>query len=130
TKGPMPDTVLNVKALSATNLTLEAVGAPAGQSINLMRVGAAEDGARLLLGSWTMPADMGGQKVSNNWHFRADGTAVFTVPFKKQVGTYKLTAAGIHLEVPQSMYADGPVSWEGPVMVLQGRRSPTKLRRF
>ncbi|MEO8029098.1 MAG: hypothetical protein ABI823_21635, partial [Bryobacteraceae bacterium] len=43
-KGPMPDTVLTVKALSATDLTLEAVGAPAGQSINLTRVGAAEDG--------------------------------------------------------------------------------------
>ncbi len=73
---------------------------------------------------------MGAQKLSNNWRFRADGSAVFTVPFRQTLGRYQLTNIMIRLNVQGGPSVEGPISWEGDILVLPGRNSPIKLRRF
>lgn len=130
-KGPQPDDVVEVSGLTRDKMTTQRTGPqtpPAAEAWT--RLGSPEDQSRLLLGSWTAPRDMGGRKVTNNWQFRPNGSAVFTVAFQNQTGQYQLTKENIRLNVDRAISVDGPISWEGEILVLPGNRSPTKMHRF
>lgn len=127
-KGPQPDSIMTVLKLSADKMTLQRDNAPAEE---LVRAGNPEDRGRLLLGNWiAAPRDMGGKKMSSNWRFRADGSGVFTLPFSESAGQYELMKNVIRLNVGNAISVEGPISWEGDILVLPGKRSPTKLHRF
>lgn len=131
-KGPRPDAVLTVPSVSLDKMTTQAASSkpPAPAEEEWTRVGNPEDRGRLLLGNWKAVRDMGGRKVTNNWRFRADGSAVFTVPFLRRIGEYQLTKDVIRVNVDGAISVEGPISWESDILVLPGKRSPTKLRRL
>ncbi len=131
-KGPQPENVEEVRVLSREKMTTQPTGSKASTAVPVewARVGSPEDQDHLLLGSWTAPREMEGHKVSNNWRFRADGSAVLTVPFLDQVGQYRLIKDSIRLNVDRAISVEGPISWEGEILVLPGHQSPTKMHRF
>lgn len=122
---PLPDQVLTVPKLSLNKMTVRAA-----TSEEWTRVGEAEDRGHPLLGDWTAPRDMDGQ--TRNWKFRADGSGVLTVPFSRMIGQYELTKGFIRfrLKVGGAPSVEGPISWEGDILLLPGERSPMKLHRF
>lgn len=124
---PQPDNVLDVSALSTKTFTSKQPKAPEEQ---WTRVGQPEDPEHLLVGKWTGERTMGAQKTTNNWRFRPDGSGVLTVPFREQTGAYQFTANGIRLHVDQTLSVEGPLSWEGPILVLPGNRTPTRMHHF
>jgi hypothetical protein len=128
-KGPQPDDVVEVLGLTAAQLKLKIGGATAPPT-DWTRSGSVLDGGKLLLGSWTSPREMNGQKVAQNWRFWDNGNAVFTIPFSTQTGTYQLTGGTMKMNVTGQPPVDGPYVVNGDLLTVPGVKSPTKYRRF
>jgi hypothetical protein len=130
-KGPEPESILDIRGLSEAKFSSQQsdpkLHAPEEA---WTRVGRPEDPGHLLLGNWTGERQVGKQKLTTDWRFRADGSGVFANPFREQTGEYQFTANGIRLRVGQALAVEGPMSWEGEILVLPGNRSPTRMHRF
>jgi hypothetical protein len=127
-KGPQPDQVLTVESLVREKMTARSQDAPDVQQ--WARMGIPESNDNLILGNWTSSRNMDGRTLLSSWRFRQDGSAVFTVPFVTKTGRYQMNKNSIRLDVEGAIAVEGPLSWEGEILVLPGNKTPTKLRRF
>jgi len=84
----------------------------------------------LLLGNWSAPREMNGQKVTQNWRFWDNGKALFTIPFTTQAGTYQVSGATMKMRVAGQPPVEGTFSIDGDLLTVPGVTSPTKYHRY
>jgi hypothetical protein len=108
-----PEETLQITTLDARTLTLKS---PQGD-LTYTRVSPAKD-PQTLAGKWTRTVPLEGRNVANNWNFRTDGTAVLTVPFTWQSGTYAVTGSKIRIALGTRPPIAGPLTWDGDVLLL------------
>jgi hypothetical protein len=119
--------VMNIEAIGTDVLRL---GMPKAGSLDLKRVGQAEDPEHPLLGAWVTVRTMEGLPSRGYYYFRSDGTETFTVPFRTDQCQYAITGDRIRLTYPRQASVEGAVRWEGDVLVLPWRGGEAKFRRF
>ena len=77
--------------------------------MEMRRTGQVPDAKNLLLGGWTGPYPAPGLEVDQFFFFYPDGTQLFTLPMRWQVGQYSIKNGTI------TMTQTGQRAWEGPV---------------
>jgi hypothetical protein len=125
-KGAQPAQVFTA-SITGGKLTM---GSAAQPMAVYNRSGQPEDGPNSIVGAWTKVQELNGNRVINNWRFRNDGTAVFTVPFGWRSGVYTVTGDQIRLTLDGKPPVDGPWRWEGAVLILPAAKGPSKFHRL
>jgi hypothetical protein len=97
-------------------------------TIEMTRVGKPQDANNLLLGTWTCTSDFQGMKVASYYEFRADGTELLTIPFRKDPGRYSVEGDLIRIDVRGRPYIEGAMRWEDEVLVLPKPRGNGEMR--
>jgi hypothetical protein len=97
-------------------------------TIEMTRVGKPQDANNLLLGTWTCTSDFQGVKVASYYQFRADGTQLLTIPFRKDPGRYSVEGDAIRIDVRGRPYIEGALRWEDEVLVLPKPRGNGEMR--
>jgi hypothetical protein len=102
-----------------------------GQSENYARLGLQRDPQNPLLGEWTGPRDMGGQKVLVHWIFSDDGRALLMVRFLTQAGTYSIQSGRLMAMFGGQVGLDGPIRFaDGVLAIHRSRGRVTRLARY
>ncbi len=103
-----------------------------GESENYTRLGVQRDPQNPLLGEWTGPRDMGGQKVLVHWIFGDDGRALLMIRFLTQNGTYSVQNGRLVATFGGQVGLDGPITLapDGIVSIHRSRGRITKLTRY
>lgn len=77
--------------------------------LELKRTGPIPDPKNLLLGGWSGPYPAGGLDMDQHLYFYPDGTHLFTLPIRWQVGQFSIRNGQI------TMTQTGQSAWQGPV---------------
>lgn len=77
--------------------------------VELRRTGAAPNPKNLLLGGWTGAYPVSGIEIDQFFYFYSDGTHLFTLPMRWQIGQYSIKNGEI------TMTQTGRPAWQGPV---------------
>ncbi|BDC51431.1 hypothetical protein F183_A37470 [Bryobacterales bacterium F-183] len=108
-----PEETLQITTINAQTLKLKA---PQGD-LTYRRVSGKDPNS--ITGKWTFTTQMEGRPITNNWNFRPDGTAILTVPFTWQAGTYAVTSdKNIRIALGSRPPIRGSFTWDGEVLVL------------
>lgn len=102
------------------------IGNPSGVQLTFSRQGNGTG----LAGIWTAQTMMDGHPVRNTWHFRDDGSALFTVEFTTKPGRYSAANGRFRMSIQGVPAMDGTFRFDQGELVLPGSRGENRFRRF
>jgi hypothetical protein len=102
------------------------------QRIELRRTGPVADAKNLLLGGWTGPYPLQGVEVDQFLYFYPDGTQLFTLPIRWQIGQYSIRNGQITMTQLGQQSRQGPMTLNGNELTIPWARDgrPTKFLRY
>jgi len=123
-----PENTMTIKSVTAEALSL--VMQENLPSLDLKRVGQPEDPDNPLLGVWVTRETMPGLAVHGYYYFRDTGRETWVIPFRTDHCKYSITGDRIRLIQAGGDAKEGPLRWEGDVLVLPWHRGEAKFERF